>query len=187
MTCRPSPHWLGALSVAFVGLVLDLGSKSLIFYVLGEPPQSEPVEVIRGFIYLTTSYNRGALWGLGHSFRFAAYFFGVISVLAAIAILWWLLCRGEHLGRWPAISLGLILAGALGNGFDRFVHGHVRDFIDVKLIVYDWPVFNLADTFLCIGAAMLAIYALLWAEEAPEPQENRSTGTQRTPGALRNP
>lgn len=164
MRCRPSPYWKITLTLGLICLVMDLASKSLVFYVLGEPGASESVEIVPGFLYLTTSYNRGALWGLGHTIRYAVYFFAVVSVLAAGAILWWVLCRGEHLTRWPALALGFILGGALGNGYDRFVYGHVRDFIDVKLIVYDWPVFNLADTFLCIGAGLLAVYALLWAE-----------------------
>ncbi len=180
--CNPSPHWRLFLAVAFLVVVLDLATKELVFYLLGEPDpygRRSSVAVIEGFFYLTTSYNTGALWGLGRAWPYAPYMFGAFSVVAALAISYWVFCRGSALGAWPALALGLVLGGSLGNGFDRVVHGHVRDFLDVRLVVYDWPIFNLADSALVVGALLLAAHAFLSPDDEPDRSQAGPSGPAR--------
>ena len=162
--------------MATVVLVADLVTKELVFYLLGPPDaygRGSSLAVIEGFFYLTTSYNTGALWGIGRAWPYAAYLFGVFSAIAAGVISYWVFCRGRTLSRWPVFALGLVLGGSLGNGFDRFVHGHVRDFLDVRLVIYDWPIFNLADSALVVGAVLLAIHALFWPDDQPGEEVSR--------------
>lgn len=104
--------------------------------------------------------NHGALFGLGndHEHRANSIFAGV-SLLAALAILVWGLRRANAADRWLSIGLGLILGGTLGNLFDRVVFGGVRDFLYFYRI--EWPVFNVADCGLVVGAAILLGQAVL--------------------------
>jgi lipoprotein signal peptidase len=102
--------------------------------------------------------NQGALFGLGKDFAYLANgVFAAVSVAAALAIVVW--SRRPATGRDPClcIALGLILAGTLGNLYDRIVFGGVRDFMHFYWI--DWPVFNFADCCLVCGAGLLLAQA----------------------------
>jgi lipoprotein signal peptidase len=104
--------------------------------------------------------NQGALFGLFNDHREAANaVFAAISVLAALAILYWG-TRGAVKGDGVlTVALGLILAGTLGNLYDRVVFGGVRDFLHFYYI--NWPVFNVADCCLVCGACLLLVQAFL--------------------------
>src|SRR5207248_1102532 len=95
--------------------------------------------------------NRGALfgWMQGSGLK-ANTGFAIISLLAAVAILVWIAQRATATDFALCVCLGLILAGTLGNFYDRVMFGGVRDFLHWK--TPDWPVFNIADCCLVIGA-----------------------------------
>jgi signal peptidase II len=175
-SCQPSPHWKAFLITGILVALSDLCTKELVFWVLGEPTpfgRSASVAILEGFFYLTTSYNTGAVWGLGRGIPWASELLGVVCFLASATVTWLVLCRGQQLPRLVCIALGLVLGGSLGNGYDRLLHGHVRDFLDFRLIVYDWPVFNLADACLVVGSLLLAAYAFFGSDQtgrAPEPE-----------------
>jgi lipoprotein signal peptidase len=108
---------------------------------------------------LLPQVNRGALFGIGNgSAGDANTVFAVVSVLAAVAIICWSMRRNTGRERFLCLSLGLILAGTLGNLYDRVVFGGVRDFLYWYLGV-DWPVFNIADCCLVCGAGLLLLQA----------------------------
>src|SRR4029077_20710765 len=86
-------QWVFFWSVALGGMAFDLGTKSLIFEKIGEPP-ARPVTLIRNVLELHTSYNPGALWGFGRSIPYSSLFFAGLSIVAAVAICWWLFVRG---------------------------------------------------------------------------------------------
>jgi lipoprotein signal peptidase len=116
--------------------------------------------------------NEGALFGLAQNYQvYANSFFGVVSVTAAAAIALWSFRRKTCTDRWLCAALGLILAGTLGNLFDRVVFGGVRDFL--HFYWFEWPVFNVADSFLVCGAALLLLQAFVAPvkskEATPEP------------------
>jgi lipoprotein signal peptidase len=113
--------------------------------------------------------NRGALFGLGGSEGSTAnWFFAGVSVLAAIAILVWGTRKGPAKERWLSAALGLILGGTVGNLYDRVVFGGVRDFLYFYKI--EWPVFNVADCCLVVGAALLLVQAVFATPAAkPDP------------------
>ena len=95
-------------------------------------------------------------------------FFATVSAAAAIAILVWGMQRSTAREKWLMAALGLILAGTLGNLYDRLVFGGVRDFLYFYRI--EWPVFNIADCCLVVGAGLLlvqAIFATPPGEEKP--------------------
>jgi signal peptidase II len=103
--------------------------------------------------------NQGALFGMGGSQKVTAnYFFAGVSVAAAVAIAIWGMRRNTAYEPWLMAALGLILAGTVGNLYDRLVFHGVRDFLYFYRI--DWPVFNVADCCLVVGATLLVLQAV---------------------------
>lgn len=153
------------LALAGGGAVLDLTSKWLVLTKVGQPPAK--LVLWPGVFSLTTSFNKGALWGLGGNVPFANWLFACLSVLAGVAIVYWLFWHGAAKDRFLTAALGLIMAGTIGNCYDRLVWGKVRDWIYVELI--NWPIFNLADSMLVCGACVLMLQAVLTESTHPEP------------------
>lgn len=143
------------LLIAGGGAVLDLVTKWLAFSRIGHPGK---LELWSQVFSLTTSFNPGALWGLGRELAHANFAFAGLSVFAGSAILYWLFWRGAAKDRLLCTALGLIMAGTIGNCYDRIVWGKVRDFIYFELI--NWPIFNMADSMLVCGAGILMLQAL---------------------------
>ena len=163
-----------ALLVALVVLGLDLLSKALAFrFVAGTPvspesvPEHEAVGVIPYILSLKLVPNRGAVFGIGQGQRLA---FVVVGVVAVIVVVIAFLRSAAH-RRFLHVALALILAGALGNLYDRVIFGMVRDmlwlFPGVKLPfglawpggsdeLYPW-VFNIADASLLVGLGILML------------------------------
>jgi lipoprotein signal peptidase len=111
--------------------------------------------------------NQGALFGLGNTHGgLANTIFAVISVIAAAAIIYWGSRRTTSRDGTLTMALGLILAGTLGNLYDRVVFGGVRDFLFFYYI--NWPVFNVADCCLVCGAFLLLVQAF-WARTPSTP------------------
>ncbi len=112
----------------------------------------DPIEVIAGVVTFRFATNPGGAFSLGQS---APEFFAAVTVVVAVLIV---VTAFRHTDAVTALALGLVLGGALGNLTDRVTRGarlsgHVVDFIDLQI----WPVFNLADTAIVIGAVMLAM------------------------------
>lgn len=125
--------------------------------------------------------NHGALFGMGQSHRERAnLIFLAISGAAALVILVWGCQRSVASDRWLSAALGLILAGTLGNFYDRLVFGGVRDFLYFYKI--NWPVFNVADCCLVCGATLLFFHAFFWSppEKAESPGETSAASPPRT-------
>ena len=144
-------------SLAFVlSLGLDLLSKYLVESNL---QYGDRKPVIEGFFYLTRVRNPGAAFGL---FRTAPeplrlFFFISVSLVAVVIILSFFrrLAPGDRLS---ASALGCILGGAVGNLVDRVRYHEVVDFLHFQLWAgYSWPDFNLADSFIVIGGALLVL------------------------------
>ena len=150
--------WLSA-----VVIVLDLASKWLAESSLGLYQQ---VPVIDGLFSFTLAYNPGAAFSfLSDAGGWQRWFFIAIAVGMSILLLVWLARLGRD--KWlEAIALSLILGGALGNLYDRVVHGHVVDFILVHW-QQQWffPAFNIADSAITVGAVML-IADMFWPKKA---------------------
>jgi lipoprotein signal peptidase len=117
--------------------------------------------------------NHGALFGFLRDYKSAANgTFAVISLLAAAAIILWSCQQVTARDRWLCMALGLILGGTLGNFYDRLVFNGVRDFLHWNYL-FDWPVFNIADCCLVIGAGLLLLQAFFvpQTETAPATSE----------------
>ncbi|PAU87558.1 signal peptidase II [Pseudomonas sp. WN033] len=146
--------WLSALVI-----VLDLSTKWLADSTL---QMYQQVPVIPGLFSFTLAYNPGAAFSfLADSGGWQRWFFIAVAVGVSVLLVIWLarLAREKWL---EAMALALILGGALGNLYDRVVHGHVVDFILVHW-QQSWffPAFNIADSAITIGAVLL-IADMFW-------------------------
>ena len=136
-----------------VGLVLDQVTKLLVLFKL---PLGRQVPLIPGLLNLVHIHNKGAAFGLlsGWSAEYAWLFFVATTglVLVVLGYLLWRLSDDHWL---TALGYSLVLSGALGNMIDRVRLGEVVDFIDVYWGRYHWPAFNVADSLVCVGTAIL--------------------------------
>ena len=157
------------LIVVALGLGLDLVSKMLVLQLL---PLGAQVPVVPGFFNLVHVHNQGAAFGLlaGLPVTYTRLFFIITNglVLSVVGYLWWRLPNTN----WPAaLGYSLIMTGALGNLIDRVRLGEVVDFLDFYRGRYHWPAFNVADSLVCLGAAVL-VWVILTEEKtdnAPDP------------------
>jgi len=147
--------------IALGGVAFDLLTKAVVFARIGPPP-APPVPIVSRILELHTSQNTGALWGFGATLPGSSMIFASLSVIAALVICYWLFFLGAAASRVLTVALGLIMAGAMGNCYDRLVFGHVRDFVHfhVDAIGFDCAIFNFADNMLVAGALTLVLYAL---------------------------
>lgn len=140
--------WLAALVIA-----LDLGTKALATGVL---TYGSPVPVMPLFNF-TLLHNTGAAFSfLAGADGWQRWFFVILALVVSAALVLWLR-KLERYETWTAIAIALILGGALGNVYDRIVHGYVVDFLHFYWQNWHFPAFNLADTAITIGAAMMII------------------------------
>ena len=155
------------LWLAVLVIVLDLGSKAMATAML---TYGNPVPVMPLF-NLTLLHNTGAAFSfLAGAAGWQRWFFVGIALIATCVLLIWLSRLKVH-EKWMAITLSLILGGAIGNLYDRIAYGYVVDFIDVYYNSFHWPVFNIADSAITIGVVMMLIDMC---------REEDSKGTQRS-------
>lgn len=136
------------LSLVFV--LIDQISKIIISNIL---TKGKSIEVIKSFFYLTYTHNEGAAF----SILLGKRIFLILIAIIIIALLIYYIKKNKIEGRLNKISLSLIIGGAFGNLIDRIVRGYVIDFLDFKIFNYNYPIFNLADTFIVIGVILLII------------------------------
>ena len=158
-----SLRWYG---LALLVVVLDQYTKGLAQSAL---EYGRPVEVFSWF-NLTLQYNRGAAFSfLSDAGGWQRYFFSVVAVvISAVLVVW--LYRMPRQQRLLALALALILGGALGNVWDRLALGHVVDFISVHYGGYYFPAFNIADSAISVGAALM-IFDSLFGQEGGAPAQ----------------
>lgn len=146
--------WLSLLII-----LLDQGSKQLAEAMLH---YAQPVPVLP-FFDLTLLYNKGAAFSfLSDQAGWQRWFFIVLALVVSLVMMVWLsrLKRDEV---WQAASLGLIIGGAVGNVIDRILFGHVIDFIHLHYGEHYWPAFNVADSAIAVGVAIMLLDALVFS------------------------
>ena len=176
MRAIPPSRYVVFFSIVVVGWLVDLATKNWVFAKLGMP---DPVVrdvwwIWKGVVGLQTSLNEGALFGIGQG---QVLLFILLSCVALVALLVWLFVAGAARDLLLTVALGGVTAGILGNLYDRLglpglvwnhasdLHelgspGHaVRDWILVMIGPWSWPNFNVADSLLVCGAALLAWHA----------------------------
>jgi signal peptidase II len=153
LAARPF-HWLGLLAVSLAAVVADQLTKQI---VISQLPLGDSVHV-GGPLYIHHVTNPGIAFGLFSSWA------SMVTIVTACAVGWMLIYFAKAGARHPVlpVALGLLIGGSLSNLIDRLRLGHVTDFLDLRF----WPAFNLADTFIVVGVAIL-LAALVAAERQP--------------------
>jgi signal peptidase II len=154
--------------LAFAVLALDQASKWWILHHVMNPPQVIP---LTSFFNLVLGYNRGVSFGMfGDGEEIGRWALVVLALVIAVALAVWLARAEKPL---LAAALGLIIGGALGNVIDRARIGAVVDFLDFHAYGYHWPAFNVADSGITVGAAILIIDSVFGAEAGPDAEKKR--------------
>ena len=137
--------------------------------------ESRPL--VEGFLSLTHVRNRGAAFGLlsDADLPYQAAIFSIVSVAALVAIAVYAL-RLPPKSTLPRAGLTLILAGAIGNLIDRALLGYVIDFVDVYWRSHHWPAFNVADSAISVGVALLLLDSLSPQQAKAELRDAPSVG-----------
>lgn len=185
MKAVPTRRYVLFFTLAAAGCLVDLATKRWIFATLGMPHERESVWLVDEVFGFTTSLNEGALFGIGQG---QGLVFSTLSIAAVAGILYWLFIAGAASDLLLTIALGSVTGGILGNLYDRLgvpgltwggdsIHRAgdrvyaVRDWLHFKVDrLIDWPIFNIADSLLVCGAALLIWHALR-ASPAPASAE----------------
>ncbi|WP_299595511.1 signal peptidase II [uncultured Microbulbifer sp.] len=155
--------------LALVVIVIDIVTK---VWAVERFMYGPALQIIPGFLQFTYAENYGAAFSfLADAGGWQRWFFGAIAVVFSVVVTVWIK-RLPLEKRWEPIALALILGGALGNLWDRMVLGYVRDFISVYYGSWHFPVFNVADMAISVGAAMLVIELLFFKDKSAQADNN---------------
>lgn len=137
------------LILSLIFLIVDQISKILVVKFL----DLNSVTVIKNFFYLTYTNNTGAAFSILTDKRIFLVLVGIIIIILLI----YYLKKHQIKNTINKIAFALVIGGSLGNLIDRIIRSSVVDFIDIKIFSYNFPIFNLADTFITIGVLLLLI------------------------------
>lgn len=154
-------------ALAIGGCLADLLTKHWVFQWRGMPRANNEWWIWQGYVGIETTLNSGALFGAGAGY---GGLFALLSIVAALVIIYWIFARDGARDLLLTVALGLILGGIGGNLYDRLGFWHppgapgqwrneVRDWILLRYGSYTWPNFNIADCLLVCGAALLMWHA----------------------------
>ena len=187
------------MAVLWISLVIVVIDQLTKFYIKGSPvswlswegyPYGVPYPFIGEIMRLRFIENPGIAFGI--TIPGFKVIFGLFSIVASIAIIWYLNKHKLELKRWEKISLALILGGAVGNmidrvfygviyGYESLFYGRVVDFLDFGYKNNWWPIFNVADSAVSVGVVLLMILLLKKKEPAVE-TETASTSVSDASG-----
>jgi signal peptidase II len=146
-------RWLGPPLFALI-LALDLVTKEWALANLA----GQGVVRVTGFFNLVLVWNPGISFGIFQTGgELGRWMLVVLALAISVILVFWLRWEQRF---WPKIAIWLILAGAIGNVVDRIRFGAVVDFLDFHAFGYHWPAFNVADSVIVMGAAILIVDSL---------------------------
>lgn len=157
--------------VALVWLCLDMLTKG---WFNGTYAEGEIITgPLLGLVRFHLVYNTGAAWGM---FGDSTFMLGVMSLVVCAALAAYLFFLAPHAGPLEAVGIGLVVAGGLGNAFDRFTLGYVVDFIEPVFI--DFPVFNVADIGVTCGFVLFVLGMVLAYRRAENEEKLAAASTE---------
>lgn len=136
--------------ISIILLCIDQISKLLVVNLL---TKTDSITIIKNFFYLTYINNDGAAFSILVGKRIFLILIAVLVIVMLIRCI----KKNNIQNKLELVSISLIIGGSLGNLMDRVVRGYVIDFLDFKLFNYNFPIFNLADTFIVIGVFLLLL------------------------------
>ncbi len=159
------------LLTALIGLAVDLYTKYLAVAHLAD---GTVIPFIPGWLHFEYVENRGAVFGIGQG---QVPLFIAVSVLAIGFLVFLFANSGRQ--RVYQVAVGMLLAGVIGNMYDRVAYGYVRDMLHAlpALGIFPW-VFNIADSLLCIGVPLMVLLSLLQPDEKPVASNAQAPASQ---------
>jgi signal peptidase II len=139
--------------IALILFLIDQGTKYLIATRL---ELAEQIPVIGNFFLITSHRNRGAAFGILEGQQ---WFFFLVTVVVVVGIVWYL-NKVKATRKLLPTALGLVLGGAVGNFLDRMLNGEVVDFLQFNFGSYTFPIFNVADSCIVVGVALIILDSL---------------------------
>ena len=141
--------------IPFLGLLIaDQAVKHLVRTPM---VQGQSIPIIENIFHITYIENPGAAFGILANQRML--FLILTAVIVGVMI--YLFCSLSNKKSLTAISLGIVVSGAIGNFIDRFMQGTVTDFLDFRI----WPIFNIADIAICVGLALICYFIIIKGED----------------------
>lgn len=141
------------IPMGLIGLVVLAIDQLTKYLVVTGMQEGESIPVLGKYFMLTSHRNSGAAWGM---FQGQMLFFYLVT-LFVLGILVYVYIKEAKENTLLQLALTLLLAGALGNFIDRILFQEVVDFIDVLIVFYDFPIFNVADSALTIGVILMIL------------------------------
>lgn len=132
--------------------LIDISSKYIISKIV---TLGNSIDIIKDFLRISYVKNTGAAFSILDGNTLLVTIIGIVIIIMII----WYLYKNKVNKMIDKIGYSLILGGSIGNLFDRVCYGYVRDFIDIQIGEYNYPIFNLADSFIVIGVILLLISA----------------------------
>lgn len=157
--------------IALIIFLVDQGSKWL---VKTNMDLGQEISVIGDFFYITSHRNRGAAFGILQDQR---WFFIVVTIIVVIALVWYIQKIKSQPDKLLPLALSLVLAGAIGNFLDRLLMGEVVDFFKFNFGSYTFPIFNVADSAIVVGVALIILDTLLESRREKQ-REDQQEGQQ---------
>ncbi len=160
---RARTLFVRGILIAALVIGVDQVTKWWILESVMQPPS---VIEVTAFFNMVLAWNRGVSFGLFNNDSGSnVWVFTVVALAISAVMLFWL-WRANR--RTICVAVGLVVGGALGNVIDRLIHGAVVDFLDFHAWGYHWPAFNIADSAITIGAAILIFDSLFDGSESPK-------------------
>lgn len=154
------------LSIALVIVAADQISK---YWVLADLLKEQPIIMYTSFFNVVRAWNTGVSFSMFNDYgNLGAILLSVIALVIVGFLLYWLKTENNRLSQ---AALGFIIGGAIGNVIDRVRLGAVFDFLDFHIGGSHWPAFNVADSFICIGATILIAQSLFNVVRTKEVKE----------------
>ena len=157
--------------IALIVFLVDQGSKWL---VKTNMDLGQEISVIGDFFYITSHRNRGAAFGILQDQR---WFFIVVTIIVVVALVWYIQKIKSQPDKLLPLALSLVLAGAIGNFLDRLLMGEVVDFFKFNFGSYTFPIFNVADSAIVVGVALIILDTLLESRREKR-REDQQVGQQ---------
>lgn len=138
--------------ITLVVLIVDIISKQLVINLMFE---NQSIKLINKFLYITYVKNTGV------AFSFLEGKVPII-IIATLGIALFLIkyIYDNKLDKYETVAYGFVLGGAIGNLIDRVFYSYVIDFIEVYIFNYNFPIFNIADSFIVIGILLILVYSI---------------------------
>ena len=141
--------------IPFLGLLIaDQAVKHLVRTTM---VQGQSIPIIENIFHITYIENPGAAFGILANQRMLFLIFTAVIV----GVMIYLYCSLSNKKSLTAVSLGIVVSGAIGNFIDRFMQGTVTDFLDFRI----WPIFNIADIAICVGLALICYFIIIKGED----------------------